>query len=274
MNILYSGDENIIDGLLISILSLLKNTDRVLNIYVLTMKYETEEKSYNAMPESYIKYLDKLIKKKNKKNFIELHDITKEVNKYMPTANVNTRFTPYCMLRLYADLLDFMPEKILYLDNDIVFLKNPDELYDLDIDKYQLAGVLDYYGSKVLRRGIKKDYLNSGVLLLNMSRIKKSKLFEKARKMCKYLKMLMPDQTALNHYCRKRKIIDRKYNEQHEIKDDTVIRHFTTTFKVWPEIKTQTIKPWNIEELHNTLKCHEFDDVLDDYKKIIKDIKK
>ena len=177
MNILYCGDENIIDGLLISILSLLKNTDRVLNIYVLTMKYETEEKSYNAMPESYIKYLDKLIKKKNKKSFIELHDITKEVNEYMPTANVNTRFTPYCMLRLYTDLLDFMPEKILYLDNDIVFLKNPDELYDLDIEKYQLAGALDYYGSKVLRRGIKKDYLNSGVLLLNMSRIKKSKLF-------------------------------------------------------------------------------------------------
>ena len=48
MNILYCGDENIIDGLLISILSLLKNTDRVLNIYVLTMKYKRKVKGENG----------------------------------------------------------------------------------------------------------------------------------------------------------------------------------------------------------------------------------
>ena len=274
MNILYCGDANIIDGLLISILSLLKNTDRNLYIYVLTMKYETKEKKFQSMPEEYINYLDKLVKKKNKKNFVKLYDITDKVEDYMPVANVNTRFTPFCMLRLYVDLLDFIPDKILYLDNDIVFLKNPDELYDIDINKYQLAGVLDYYGSKVFRKGIKPDYLNSGVLLLNMIRIRKSKLFKKARKRCRYVKMLMPDQTAINHYCKKKKILNRKYNEQHKIKEDTVIRHFTTTFKVWPEIKTQTIKPWMIDELHKVLNCYEFDDILDDYQMMIKEIKK
>ena len=274
MNILYCGDANIIDGLLISILSLLKNTNRDLYIYVLTMKYKTKEKEYQSMPLEYIDDLDKLVKKRNKKSFVKLYDITDKVESYMPIANVNTRFTPFCMLRLYVDLLDFIPDKILYLDNDIVFLKNPDELYDIDINKYQLAGVLDYYGSKVFRKGIKPDYLNSGVLLLNMIRIRKSKLFKKARKRCRYVKMLMPDQTAINHYCKKKKILNRKYNEQHKIKEDTVIRHFTTTFKVWPEIKTQTIKPWMIDELHKVLNCYEFDDILDDYQMMIKEIKK
>lgn len=269
MNILYCGDANIIDGLLISILSLLKNTEKDLYIYVLTMKYENEERKYNSMPQKYIDYLDILVKKKNKNSFVKLYDITKEVNSYMPTANVDTRFTPYCMLRLYADMLDYLPNKILYLDNDIVFLKNPDKLYDTNISLFDLAGVLDFYGSKVFPN----VYLNSGVLLLNMENIKKHKIFKKARRRCRYVKMLMPDQTAINHYALLKRILPRKYNEQHKIKEDTVIRHFTTTFKVWPETKTQTIKPWHIEELHNTLNCHDFDDVLEDYQKMIKEIK-
>ena len=43
MNILYCGDKNIIDGLIISILSLLKNTNEILNIYVLTASIKLEE---------------------------------------------------------------------------------------------------------------------------------------------------------------------------------------------------------------------------------------
>ena len=48
MDILYCGDENIKDGLLISILSLLKNVPTQLHIYVFTIKYQTETKTYNV----------------------------------------------------------------------------------------------------------------------------------------------------------------------------------------------------------------------------------
>ena len=37
MNILYCGDRNILDGLIISVLSLAKQTKETLNIFVLTM---------------------------------------------------------------------------------------------------------------------------------------------------------------------------------------------------------------------------------------------
>ena len=40
MNILYCGDNNIKDGLIISILSLIKHTNEELNVYVFTMKYD------------------------------------------------------------------------------------------------------------------------------------------------------------------------------------------------------------------------------------------
>lgn len=274
MNIMYCGDSNILDGLIISVLSIVKNTKEELHIYVLTMKYENEYKKYEPLKQKDIDYLDKIIKKTNKNSFIKLIDVTDLVNEYPPRANIKTRFTPYCMLRLYADLVEEIPSKILYLDTDVVCLKDPMELYDMNIDKYELTGVLDYYGSHVYRNNIyKKDYLNSGVLLLNMYLINEKKLFLKARRRCKWVKMLLPDQTALNILCRKKKIIPRKFNEQRKIKEDTVFRHFTTIFKAWPTLHTQTIKPWDIDKLHDVLHVYEIDDILDEYLKVKEEIK-
>ncbi len=269
MNIMYCGDSNILDGLIISVLSLIKNTKEELHIYVLTMKYENEYQKYKPLDNNSIEHIDNLLKKENKNSFIKLIDVTDLVNEYPPRANIKTRFTPYCMLRLYADLVEEMPSRVLYLDTDVVCLKDPKELYEMDIDKYELVGVLDYYGSHFYRKNIyKKDYLNSGVLLMNMYLIKENKLFLKARRRCKWVKMLLPDQTALNLLCRRKKIIPRKYNEQRKIKEDTVFRHFTTIFKTWPTIHTQTIKPWDIEKLHEVLKVHEIDDILEQYLKV------
>ena len=274
MNILYCGDKNILDGLIISVLSIIKNTKEKVHFYVLTMSYEGKEKLYKPLSKKDIDYLDKVVKKYNKNSFIKLIDVTDIVKDKLPLANMNTRFTPYCMLRLYADLIDEIPDKILYLDNDVVCLKNPKDFYNINNSNYELVGVLDYYGSHFYKKNIlKKDYLNSGVLLLNMDLIKKTKLFEKCRNRCREKKMFLPDQAALNHYASKKLIVNRIYNEQKQDTADTVFRHFTTTFKFWPKITTQTIKPWNIEELHNTLKVYRFDDVLEEYKKIKEGIK-
>ena len=63
MNILYCGDENIEDGLVISILSLLKNVKEKLHIYVLTMDIQNENKKFKGISTSSIEYLDKIVKK-------------------------------------------------------------------------------------------------------------------------------------------------------------------------------------------------------------------
>ena len=269
MNILYCGDENIIDGLIISILSLLKNTKDTLNIYVFTMNYSNEKKKYKPMSLKYINYLDKLVKKTNKNSFVKLIDVTDLANKCLPKANLKTYFTPFCMLRLYADQVDELPSKTLYLDNDVVCMSDPKELFEIDNSNYELVGVLDYYGSHFFRRNpFKKQYINSGVLLMNLDLIRETKLFEKARLECQRKKMIMPDQSALNKYCRKRLILDSKYNEQHEIKGDTIFRHFSNTFKFFPVFKVQKIKPWHIENLHNILNTYEIDDILKEYQDV------
>lgn len=267
MNILYAGDANIMDGLIISILSLCKHSKEELNIFVLTMKYL----NYKPLEEDSLKKLENYIKKYNSKNTITLIDVTENVNMCPPTKNIDTSFTPYCTLRLYADQIS-LPDKILYLDTDVVAYKDISEFYNIDNSNYELVGVLDYYGSHIYKKNIfKKTYMNSGVLLLNLKLIKETHLFEKARVLVRDKKMLLPDQAALNKYVKYKKIMPRDYNEQKKESDSTVMRHFTNTFKFFPIFKVQKIKPWNIEALYDILNIHTIDDILDEYK-VVKEI--
>lgn len=269
MNILYCGDRNILDGLIISILSLVKNTSRPLKIFILTMRL----KGFKEVPESAIENLEKIIKAKDERHSIKLIDATDAFNSDMPRANLKTFFTPYCLLRLYADLIKELPKKILYLDTDVVALKDPYELYKMDNTEYELIGAVDYYGQHWLRTSLfEKTYLNSGVLLMNLELIRESGLLRRTRRRVAKTKMLLPDQTSLNIYSRRKKIIDRRFNEQKRETADTVFRHFSTTFRFWPVFHTQKIKPWDIDKVHNVLKCHAFDDVLEEYLKLRKKV--
>lgn len=263
MNILFCGDKNILDGLIIAILSLAKQTKKNLNIFVMTMYL----RGYEPIPVEAIERLEKILKKKNPKHRIQLVDITEIFCANAPRANLGTFFTPYCLLRLYADLVPELPKKLLYLDTDVVALRAPEELYEINNDEYELVGVADYYGQHWIHTDslFEENYMNSGVLLMNMDLIRESKLFERTRRRIKWAKMLLPDQTSLNLYAKKKLLVDRRFNEQKRENDETVFRHFTTTFKFWPMFHTQKIKPWNIDKLHEVLHCHAFDDVLDEY---------
>lgn len=139
MNILYCGDKNIKDGLYISVISLLKHVLEPLNIYVLTANTKICEKEIEGLKLEDIEKIDEKVKEKNAKSFVKLIDITNFFEKNLPIINTNTRFTPCCMLRLYADEVEELPDKILYLDNDVVCRKNPKEFYYQDIDNLEIV---------------------------------------------------------------------------------------------------------------------------------------
>ena len=60
MNLLYCGDINVLEGLIISLISLANHQTRQLFVYVLTMDYEDNNKKYQVIPEEYIIKLDKI----------------------------------------------------------------------------------------------------------------------------------------------------------------------------------------------------------------------
>ncbi|MGM9641728.1 MAG: glycosyltransferase family 8 protein [Eubacteriales bacterium] len=265
MNILFCGDSNIADGVLICTLSLMRHTSEPLHVYILTASVNTEKKKYTALDPRFSDFLGDLMRKKNEKSSARLFDITEKFNSMLPTANLETRFTPCCMLRLYADLVDGLPDRLLYLDNDIVCRGDPHELWQTNMDKTEIAGVLDYYGSHFFRKNIfRRDYLNSGVLMLNMQKIRESDLFARCRRLCRDKEMFMPDQSALNKLAEK-VILPRRFNEQRIEKPDTVLRHFSTTFRFFPRFRTVSVKPWNIKGMHEILKVTEYDGLLDEY---------
>lgn len=137
MNVLYCGDKNIEDGLIISVLSLLKNVDENLNIYVLTIN--SKDWNIEGVTDDCIEVINSKMKKINKENWIKKIDITDLFEKEVPAKNMKTRFTPCCMLRLFADEVEELPDRILYLDNDVICRKNCKDFYNQNMDNYELA---------------------------------------------------------------------------------------------------------------------------------------
>lgn len=275
MNLLYCGDEKAEDGILISILSFLKHTEEQLNIYIMTMDLETDEKSFHAISDDAVRFLDRRVKQENPGNSVVKIDAGDCFLADLPKANMKTRFTPYCMLRLFADEIPGLPDKLLYLDADVICRRDCGKFYHQDISGCELAGILDYYGKWFFRKNLfRMDYLNSGVLLLNMERIRRDGLFRKCRKLCREKKMFMPDQSAINRLAKEKRIQPGKYNEQRKLREDTVLQHFTTSFRFFPWLHTLTVKPWQIDKMHEKLRLYEYDDILEEYRMLKKENRK
>ena len=287
MNILYCGDQGIKRGVLVSILSLLEHNTEPLHIYIMTINYEDTK----AFSKKSAKVLDKIVKLKNPlslvnnkiskqnthpDNFVKLIDATDIFIKNLPKKNMGSYFTPCSMLRLYADQVPELAklDRLLYLDYDVVCRKNISDFYHTDLTDIEAAGVLDIYGKHFYHyHGLKQDYMNSGVMLFNMPECIKHHMFEKTVKKCQERWMMLADQAALNKAIASRKLMPRKYNEQAERpKRDTVLHHFSNNFKFWPYFHVQKVKPFEIDKIHNILKITEYDDLLDVYQKLEKEL--
>ena len=269
MNILYCGDEGIARGVLVSILSILKYNRQVLHFYIMTIEYEDTK----PFADGAIEFLDSLVKKTNAKSFVKKIDATEVFVKNLPKKNMGSYFTPCSMLRLYIDRVPELAklDRILYLDYDVMCRGDLQEFYEMDLTEIEAAGVLDIYGRRFYRyHGIfKQDYMNSGVMLFNMRECVKTGCLKAAVKMCEKRWMMLADQAALNKAIARRKLVERKYNEQEERpRSDTVLHHFSNNFKFWPYFRVQKVKPFQIDKVHEVLKIYEYDDILELYDKL------
>ena len=271
MNILYCGDKGISKGVLVSILSFLMRgpKENIYNIYIMTIKYE----GVKPFDKKTVEFLDELVKKYNAKSFVKLIDATEVFVKNLPKKNMGSYFTPCSMLRLYMDKVSEIVklDRVLYLDYDVVCRGDIAEFYNMNLDGVEVAGVLDIYGRRWYHyHGLfVQDYMNSGVMLFNLPECIKTKMFEKAVKLCETKWMLLADQSALNRAIVKRKLVARKYNEQEERpRKDTVLHHFSNNFKFWPYFRVQKVKPFEIDKIHKVLKIYEYDDILKKYNEL------
>lgn len=269
INLLLCGNKKVFDGALTQLISIINRTNRIINCYIFTMDATRINKDYTAISDNQIKFLDKLVKSKNDANRVIKIDVTKLYEKeFFECKNENAYCTPYTLLRLLADMVPEIPNKILYLDIDIMVGDDISKLYDIDISEYEYAAVKEKYGSVFIR----PDYINAGMLLLNIKKIKETKLLEKARNLIKTKKLPFADQDAIFWSTTKKMLLPRIFNEQSKFnKKDTVVCHFCKRLMFLPYPHTENFKQWNVEEVHNVLKCHAFDEDLEEYKRIKKE---
>ena len=266
INLLLCGNKKVFDGALTQLISITNRTKEDINCYIFTMDATRLKPEYVPIEDEQIEFLNKVIKSKNINNNVKKIDVTKEYEEeFLGTANENAYCTPYTLLRLLADKIEEIPDKILYLDIDIMVGNDLTKLYNIDITNYEYAAVKEKYGCWIIR----PDYINAGMLLLNMKKIKETCLLEKARNLLKRRKLLFADQDAIFWSTTKKLILPRIYNEQSKFnKKDTVICHFCKRLMFRPYPHTENYKQWNIEEVHKILKCFYFDEDLNEYLKL------
>lgn len=261
----FSGNKRIFHGIVLSVLSILKNTKRSITVYILTMDLSYLNENFKAITKEQASALDKIVKKYNKDNAVIRFDNTKEfIEEFKKSKNLKTGYTPYTITRLLLDYAD-VPQKLLYIDVDTMCCSDLGQLYDIDVEGYEFAAVLDIVG----HHWVRPTYCNAGVLLLNIAEMKKTGLFIKARKRVNKVKMFMPDQSALNFLCSKKMILPYKFNEQRAIKEDTVIKHFCKGFKWYgPFFRLYNYKQWDRKNVHEKLNIHDFDDIYELFDKL------
>lgn len=266
MNILLCGNQKVFDGALSELISITNKTKEVVTCYIYTMELTRIKPEYTSIKDEQIEYLNKVVKTKNPENRVIKVDVTDLYEKEFGNCkNENAYCTPYTLLRLLADLVPEMPDKVLYLDIDMMAGDDISKLYNIDISDYEYAAVKEKYGSVF----IWPDYINAGMLLLNMKKIKETGLLKKARELIKNKKLLFADQSAIYYSTTKKLLLPRIYNEQSKFnKKDTVICHFCKRLLWKPYPHTENYKQWHIDEVHKILKCYAFDNDLEEYVKL------
>lgn len=264
INVLFSGNAGVFDGILSCMLSIFKRTrtKETFRFFVYTMDVTRIKPEYQAVSEAQIAFLNKIAKKYDSQNEVIRVDVTELYEReFGGCPNEQAYCSPYTLLRLFADIVEGMPEKLLYLDVDILLNRDISLLYNIDISGYEYAAARDHYGKYL----INPNYINAGVLLLNMKEIRKTGLLRKARKLIKEKKLLFADQSAVYRSTTKKKMLPQRFNDQKFLHKHTVVRHFSKRLFYLPYPHTANIKQWKVSEMHRIFRYYVFDDVLYEY---------
>lgn len=263
INILLCGNRKVFDGALTQLISMTNRTKESVQVFIMTMNLERVREDFLPITDAQISFLNNVLREKNPENQVKKLDVTEIYEQeFHKCVNETAYCTPYTLLRLLADMIPEIPDKLLYLDIDIMIAGDIKQLWDIDITDYEYAAVKEKYGCWLIR----PDYFNAGMLLLNMKKIHETGLLVKARELIRTKKLLFADQSAIFKSTTKKKLIPRIYNEQSKFdKKDTIVCHFCKRLMFRPYPHTENYKQWQVEEIHKYLHCHTFDTDLEEY---------
>ena len=273
VDILFCGNIGVFDGMLTTALSLVKRTasKEPFLFHLFTMDVSHLKDNYLPITREQAAFLEKTVKSYNPENSVRLVDVTDLYMKYFSGCpNEGAYCSPYTLIRLFADLVDGMPDKLLYLDIDLLFQHDVHLLYDIDIEGYEYAAARDHYGKYILN----PNYINAGVILFNMKECRRTGLFDKARAWIQRKKLTFADQSAIIRSTTRKKMLPQKFNDQKFLHKHTIVRHFSKRLFYLPYPHTDNIKQWHVDRVHKVFGYHQFDDILNEYLELKEEFQK
>ena len=205
--------------LIIDLYSLLENNKNIQKIYLLL-----ETDNIKDIPN-----LDKIIKKYNVK--LEIINFNNIFDKLVNKGNINrdTIYSNFCFARLALPSL-VKEEKIIYIDTDAIVLKDISHLWKIDMTDYYVAGCKDYgiiRDGTYERLGINGKYVNSGVIILNLKKIREDNIQEKWFEVINNNELKYPDQDALNLICQNHELyLPSMYNYTWNVTKEIMCREY------------------------------------------------
>lgn len=264
VNILFCGNDRVFDGMLTCALSIVKRSPSVepYTFYLFTMDVSHIKETYLPITAAQAGFLERVVKGYNPENRVRLIDVTElYLREFDGSPNEDAYCSPYTLIRLLADLVEGIPEKLLYLDVDVLFQRDIHLLYDIDVSDVEYAAARDHYGKYLVR----PNYINAGVLLFNMKRMRETGLLEKARELIRRQKLVFADQSAIIRATTRKRMLPQKFNDQKFLHKHTVVRHFSKRLFWLPYPHTANIKQWQVSEVHRVFRYFAFDDILYEY---------
>ena len=269
INLLFAGNDKVFDGILTCLLSIFHRSDvsKPVKAYVLTMNLTRVKPEYTAISDERIDFLRSVMREYGEDNDVEKIDVTDLYeSEFAFCPNEDAYCSPYTLLRLFADKADIPAEKLLYLDADIMFNR------DISVSDVEYAAARDHYGKFL----VNPNYVNGGVMLFNMNKVKETGLLCKARALIKKKKLPFADQSAIIRSTAKKKMLPQKFNDQKFLHKHTVVRHFSKRLFYFPYPHTDNIKQWHVEKVRKVFGYTCFDDIYqkyDYYKKLFEESK-
>lgn len=274
--IVLAADENYAPQMYITILSALKskNTESFYDIFCLV-----PDRFSGEMEEVFFELQNKF--ENTKIRFIPMNNDFK--SQEMQISHIST--PTYYRLRMPEILKEY--KKAIYLDVDIIVLKDLSEFFNIDIDDYYIAGVkaAAYIMNEKLRQysasiGIEdiSAYINAGVTLWNLEKIRKDNLCDKLIELAERNFRSM-DQDVINlafygkinilpfrynlmtkYYDRilnQRELLDKIYGKKEidEAIKSPVIIHYADYVKPWSTEEVWLKEKWQEIEEESPLKC-------------------
>ena len=273
INILFCGNVGVFDGVLTSILSILKRTEtkEPFRFYLFTMDVSHLKENYTPITDRQVGILRDTVRRHNTDNEVCPIDVTSlYLEEFSGCPNENAYCSPYTLIRLLADRIEGLPDKLLYLDIDVMLNRDITLLYNIDVSMVEYAAARDHYGKYLVH----PNYVNAGVLLFNLKKMRETGILPRARQLLREKKLTFADQSALIRATTKKKMLPQRYNDQKFLHRHTVIRHFSKRLFWLPYPHTENIKQWQIDRVHKVFRYHAFDDILKEYTEILTRLEK